>query len=348
MSANKKVMIVISGITPGGLAASYQRAMESFGLRVTIFDLEAERARVAPLGKVGARVMQHVDMAGPSARANRVLVRAATVLDPALIVILGNEAVRPASLLQLRISLPSARIVNVFPDMLFNLRDSIFPALPLYDLFCCHTRAGLPFLAQAGCKRPFYLALAADPTLHKPEALTAADRRTYGCELVFVGNNRPEHAALFERLQGRDLAIWGSWQWKNAKDPWVRSRFRGREANGVDYAKAHIAAEIALNPIDPLDVPGHNMRVFELPACRVFTLVTRTEEVLDFFREGETVATFGSADELLEKVRHYLAHPEERRRIAAAAYERVVHGGHTYRDRVRALFTELDLGASLG
>lgn len=341
-------MIVASGAAPATLAASYQRAMTSYGLEVSFFDLENERAKLMPLGRFGRRVIQQVDMASITTRANRVLVRTAAEVQPAVVIVMGNEAVRPASLVQLKISVPGVAIVDIFPDMLFNMRDGIFPSLPLYDLFCCHTRAGLPFLAQAGCRRPFYLALAADPTLHEPATISAADQRTYGCDFVFVGNHRPEHARLFARLEGTDLAIWGPSQWKDAANPWVRSRWRGREAVGAEYSKANAAAKVALNPIDPLDVPGHNMRTFELPACRVFSLVTRTEEVLEIFREGESVVTFGSPEEFVDKARHYRDRPEERRRIAEAAYTRVIEGGHTYRDRVRTLFTELGLADRLG
>lgn len=336
-------MLVVSGRSPAGLAYSYKRAMESFGLDVFQFDLERERARVAPLGRIGHRVMAHVDLASHNARANRVLVRTAAERKPALVIIVGVEAVRPASLIQLKISVPGVKIANIFPDMLFNVRDGMFPALPLYDRFFCHTRAGVPFLKQAGCAGAAYLALAADPTLHKPEVLTPGEQQAYGCDLVFAGNHRPEHAAAFDRLRGYDLAIWGPDTWKTAESAWVRSRWRGRPAMGAEYAKVNRAAKIALNPIDPLDIPGHNMRVFELPACGAFSLVTRTEEVLEIFEEGESVVCFGSPEELCDKVRHYLGKPEERRRIAENAHRRVLEGGHTYRDRVRTLFGEVDL-----
>jgi len=77
----------------------------------------------------------------------------------------------------------------------------------------------------------------------------------------------------------------------------------------------------------------------------VFSLVTRTEDTAEIFREGETIALFGSAEELLDKVQHYLARPEERARIAAAAYDLVVKGGNTYEDRVRTILERLGIAA---
>ena len=66
-------------------------------------------------------------------------------------------------------------------------------------------------------------------------------------------------------------------------------------------------------------------------------LAERTEEHLALFREGEEAAFFGSSEELVSKIRYYLAHADDRRRIAQAGYNRVVNGGHTYRDRLSEL-----------
>jgi hypothetical protein len=341
---NRSVMLVTSGTWESGLSASYRRAFASFGLKVVQFDLEVQRKAVAPLGAIGQRVMQHVDLFALNQRANRVLVSAATEQAPALIVVFGCEAIRPATLLQLKISVPGVKIANVFPDMVFNIRDGMFASLPLYDLFCIHTRSGVPFLKQAGCRNAFYLPLAADPTIHRPIELDEADRRTFATDLVFVGTPRPEHVELFAALEGKDLAIWGSWRWRKVENAWVRSRYRDRElVDAAEYVKANRAAKIALNPIDPLDIPGHNMRTFELPAMGAFGLVRRTEEVTELFREGETVACFGSPKELVEKVEHFLAAHDERRKIAEGAHAHVIDGGHTYRDRVRTLLAEVGL-----
>ena len=344
---NKTVLFIYSAVGGVGLACSYQRAMESLGFRVVQFDLEAERVKTAALlGPLGPRLIAHLDFFALNAKANRALVMKALEVKPAVVIVTGVAAVRPATLVQLKISVPGVRLVNLFPDMLFNMHDSMFSALPLYDLFTFHTRAGVPILRELGCRGAFYLPFAADPTLHRPQPLTAEDRSQYACDVVYVGNHRPEHAALFSSLEGMDLKIWGPTRWRQApRGSWVRSRWQGRPLyNGTEYSKAHLAAKVCLSPLDPLDLPGHNMRVFELPACGVFSLVTRTEEVLELFREGETVACFDGRDELRDKVRYYLAHPEERERIAKAAYEHVIRGGHTFRERAETLLGALGMG----
>ncbi len=71
--------------------------------------------------------------------------------------------------------------------------------------------------------------------------------------------------------------------------------------------------------------------------------MSRTEDTETLFRDGEDIALFGSADEMVEKVRHYLARPEERARIAKAAYAHVIEGGHTYRERAKLLLEKLGM-----
>ena len=50
----------------------------------------------------------------------------------------------------------------------------------------------------------------------------------------------------------------------------------------------------------------------------------------------EEVVTYDSPSELVEKVRHYVAHPDERRAIAAAGQRRTL-AEHTYRHRMEQL-----------
>lgn len=347
---DKTILLVASGSWDAGLIFSYKRAFESYGFRVEQFDLDAaRRASISTprfLDPVVQRLLPYIDVASAQQKADRELFMRAYALRPAIVLVTCNEGIRASTLMQLKVGLPETKVINVFPDALFNMRANVVQGLPMYDLFCTHTRAGLEYLERFGCKNAFYVPLAADPTLHKPLPLTPADEREYGCDVVYVGNWRPEHEELFSHLEGLSLHVWGSNLWTRAKSGWVRSRWRGRPLlTGEQYAKAHIAAKVCLNPIDPLNLPGHNQRVFELPACRVFSLVTRTEDTTTLFEEGKTIECFASAKEMVDKVHAYLKRPDDRARIADAAYRHVIEGGHTYRDRVEVILDRLGIPA---
>jgi len=54
------------------------------------------------------------------------------------------------------------------------------------------------------------------------------------------------------------------------------------------------------------------------------------------------VVTYGTTREMIEKIRFYLAHEDERRNIAEAGYARVLRD-HTYERRLRDLFQKMGL-----
>ena len=66
-----------------------------------------------------------------------------------------------------------------------------------------------------------------------------------------------------------------------------------------------------------------NQRVWDVPGVGGFLLTDAQEDVLEHFEDGVDVATYESHGEAREKARYYLAHPEERRRIARAGFEKV-------------------------
>jgi len=61
-----------------------------------------------------------------------------------------------------------------------------------------------------------------------------------------------------------------------------------------------------------------------------------TPELLELYEEGREVASFGTAEELVGKVRYYLAHPEERETIAHAGHARCAPA-YSYDKRVREI-----------
>jgi len=98
---------------------------------------------------------------------------------------------------------------------------------------------------------------------------------------------------------------------------------------------------------DDPDTPGITqikLRDFEVPIAGGFYLVERAPEYDEFFRPGVDVETWESPAELVDKIRYYLAHDGERRRIAAAG-RRGAEAEHTWDHRFRTLFADLGIGA---
>ncbi len=122
---------------------------------------------------------------------------------------------------------------------------------------------------------------------------------------------------------GVDVHVFGrGWE----EHPWFQACAKGPVANGDALNRVINQTAINLN-INPF-ISFHN-KVPEVLGAGGFLLSRRVGRgdlmpLTDFFVENEEVVLFDDEDDLVEKVRFFLAHPEERRRIAQAGHQRVL------------------------
>jgi spore maturation protein CgeB len=75
-------------------------------------------------------------------------------------------------------------------------------------------------------------------------------------------------------------------------------------------------------------------RLFDLPGNGVMQISDGGDHLQSFFTVGEEIERYSDADELVDKIRYYLAHDEERKRIALNGYRRVM-ADHRFRFRMK-------------
>ena len=83
-------------------------------------------------------------------------------------------------------------------------------------------------------------------------------------------------------------------------------------------------------------------RNFEVPGCGGFLLSGQAENLADYYVDGQEIVIFKNLRDLIDKIRYYLEHDEERARIAEAGYERTFRE-HTYEHRFREFFARIGL-----
>lgn len=83
-------------------------------------------------------------------------------------------------------------------------------------------------------------------------------------------------------------------------------------------------------------------RHFEINACGVFQLSYYVEGLERLYAIGEEIAVFVSPEDLVEKIRYYLKHDEERENIASRGYERT-HSDHSMAKRLRDILEKMNL-----
>jgi spore maturation protein CgeB len=206
-------------------------------------------------------------------------------------------------------------------------------AASLYDLVIVNDfYHGIQWL-ELGAKDMICLPVVAiDPSFHYPRALNPA----YQADISFVGTLLPanlysERVEALEALREFDLGIWTV----HGLPDTLKAHLRG-PALGESMLEVLSASQITINPHGNFMRYGGNMRLFEAAALGSFQLVDDRPGVHEWFKDGEHLITYQNPQDLREKAAYYLAHPEERQKIASAARAHVL-AHHTYDQRLDKL-----------
>lgn len=127
---------------------------------------------------------------------------------------------------------------------------------------------------------------------------------------------------------------------------WHRSKYYKYFLSNMDeiinlkddaYNIAINSTKIALVFLSKLNNDTYTRRCFEIPATKTLMLCEYTDDMNSMFEEGKEAEYFRNKEELVQKVRYYLSHDEEREKIAEAGYQRLLKDGHEVNDRVKEI-----------
>lgn len=152
-------------------------------------------------------------------------------------------------------------------------------------------------------------------------------------DVIFCGSFTPEHslrsgllAELAEARQGSrgdfDLAFFMHAPSREGMPEGLVRHDHGPRWGRAMY-ETLASGRIVINAgIDFSVNEAPSMRVLETTGCGSFLLTERNRNISAFFEPGKEIETFEDTGELLDKIYYYLAHPEERERIAARGQAR--------------------------
>ncbi|MBF0180246.1 MAG: glycosyltransferase [Magnetococcales bacterium] len=130
------------------------------------------------------------------------------------------------------------------------------------------------------------------------------------------------------------VVVFGAEDWRG--NGWEGMHYLGPVEQYEGSGPIFAASRINLSITRPHARCGLTDRIFNVLLSGGFLLTDRTAALLELFEEGRDLETFGSLEELADKVAFYLAHPAPREAIARRGAE-TVRAGHTFVRRIGEL-----------
>ncbi len=138
---------------------------------------------------------------------------------------------------------------------------------------------------------------------------------------LYLGNKVTEQERL--RLLGR-VSEEFSLDLYTASDfsPLPHARYRGLAKTTTEMPKVFLFSKINLNFTSKPIRSGLPLRIWDILGAGGFLLTNFQSEIPEYFEVGKDLEAFASEEELVEKIRYYLAHNEEREEIARNGYQK--------------------------
>jgi spore maturation protein CgeB len=321
---------------------NFVKAFRRLNIEISMVDDEGEYWKNFPFKKPNLlrRISHHLLWKFLSKKLNNLLLEKIRENKPDLIFIIKGWFYHPKTIKKIKTIAPNAQLFCFHPDNPFNTwhhstsNEWIRESIPYYDVNFIWGKFLIERLYKKRAKRVEHLPFAYDPRVNYPiEVKDPKEKEYYGSDIAFVGTWDKEREWWLSHLTNYNLKIWGN-EWNKASQK-LQKKWMGKPAYAEEFAKICDSSKIVLNIIRKQNIPSHNMRTFEAPACKAFVLSTRTDEAKEFFEEDKECAYFSTIEELKEKIDFYLKNDELRNKIREAGYQKVKN--HTYLERAKKI-----------
>lgn len=195
--------------------------------------------------------------------------------------------------------------------------------------------------------------LAADKTLLKPDY-----NKRFVADISYIGSNLPDKRKFFQHYvyplsRNHDLRIYGQdWTYSDRTLGWVQragqyfnikflAKIRKPKLALEDEAQIYASSSVSINVHEKYQrtLGGDcNERTFKIPLCGGFEIVDNVACIKRYFECGKELIIAENSADWVDKVKHYLHHPEERLPIIEAGRQRVLRD-HTYHNRAKQIIS---------
>ena len=166
-----------------------------------------------------------------------------------------------------------------------------------------------------------------------------------GADVGFIGTFEKDRAdkMLYLAKNGIHVRVWGN-EWGSYVGKHPNLQVENKPIYDEDYRKAICATRINLCFLRKLNRDLQTDRTMEIPACGAFMLAERTDEHRVLFEEDKEAVYFdiNKPEELLEKVKYYLSHEDERKEIALAGRRRCLKSDYSHEAALKEMLSKIE------
>lgn len=168
-------------------------------------------------------------------------------------------------------------------------------------------------------------------------------KRTY--DVAFIGSYSYYHqhgTKILERVASElSVDFWGQGLGLFSLLSPIRKKFHG-EAWGLDMYRILAQSKIVINRhIDAAENYANNMRLYEATGMGAMLITDEKKNLGELFEVGKEIVTYKDSEDLINKIRYFLNHEEERQKIDRAGQKRTFRE-HTYFKRMKELIKILE------
>ncbi len=314
-----------------------ERTIGALGHELTVFN---DRDHILPgLLRRRSDIFQKISLGV----INRNLVKLAHRSRSDIVIVIGGDRITHRALK--RLAKKDLCTVLWTTDAPVNFQP-IIDSAPFYSYIFCQGTEAIELLRNAGIKGAHWLPMACDSAQHRSLKLSKEEQKNYRHDIVFVGSYYPNRAELFEKLTDFNFWVWGPGWDKIERGSGLRSHIKAAHTTSSEWVKIYSAGKIVLathyqDPNGRFPVYQASPRIFEAMACGAFVLSDHQRDVLALFKDGEHLVSYKGHEDLISKIKFYLSHPAERRKIAEQGRYEVLRN-HQYAHRIEKLLSIVD------
>ncbi len=292
---------------------------------------------------------------GPSVdKINKDLIHFVEENDPDVVFFYRGSHIYPKTLEKIKITRNEIILIGYNNDDPFS---PLYPwwvwrhfkgSLRLLDLVLSYRLSNIDEYYANGARsvklfRSWYL-----PEINKPVDLNTEDNNRYSCDVTFIGHfeNDGREEYLEEVLKNDfSLNLFGpgyDWDPVIKKLKLLKTKIPVKLLWGKEYNKGLCGSKIALCFLSKLNRDTYTRRCFEIPASGTMMLSEYSDDLANLFEEGKEIVFFKDKEEMINKIKFYLAHDHQRISIANAGLQRVRKDGHDIDSRASQLLLFID------